>query len=161
MTQDFRSDIYGAMWACRQLSDRHRRWGHNAPTLDLDWMVIEYSRGVARALVDYKREYAALGEIKGSANLAAFRDIGTGRLRPLPVVVVRYQTEPHWAFEVHATNPVAVDLLGGQPRCRLTERSYVELIYRWRGVDRVDANILRNCDNEPPTMEAWPMGCLQ
>lgn len=36
------------------ISDRHRRWGKDAPMVDIDFLVIDYDRCQVRALVEYK-----------------------------------------------------------------------------------------------------------
>lgn len=41
-------------WRDEAISARHRRWGYNVPAVDLDFPLIEYDRGVCKAIIDYK-----------------------------------------------------------------------------------------------------------
>ena len=41
-------------WRDEALSQRHRQWGWNCPGLDLDFVFLEYDKGRAVAVVEYK-----------------------------------------------------------------------------------------------------------
>jgi hypothetical protein len=45
-------------WRDMNLSERHRLWGWDCPAVDLDFLFLEYDRGKAVALVEYKHERA-------------------------------------------------------------------------------------------------------
>lgn len=41
-------------WRDEGLSERHRLWGWDCPAVDLDFVLIEYDKGVPMGLVEYK-----------------------------------------------------------------------------------------------------------
>lgn len=47
-------------WRDIELSKRHRCWGWNCPAIDLDLVLLEYDRGKAVAIVEYKHERTPL-----------------------------------------------------------------------------------------------------
>ena len=69
-------------WRDESLSRRHRDWGYDCPAVDLDFVLIEYDRRCACALVDYKHQcckspptsasLAAIGDLANRANIPAF-----------------------------------------------------------------------------------------
>ena len=42
----------------RELSDRHRKWGHECPATDIDFLLNEYNHGIPVAIIDYKHYLA-------------------------------------------------------------------------------------------------------
>ena len=45
-------------WRDEELSQEHRKWGFDCPTVDIDFLMLEYDTGRASALVEYKNEHA-------------------------------------------------------------------------------------------------------
>ena len=51
-------------WRDQALSDRHREWGFNCPSVDLDFLMVEYNIGLPVALVEYKNERAWMPDFR-------------------------------------------------------------------------------------------------
>jgi hypothetical protein len=69
------------------LSADHRTWGFNSPAVDLDFILAEYDKGKAKAIVDYKL-FGAPG--LSSKNMEVLIDLAINHNPPLPLFVVRY-----------------------------------------------------------------------
>jgi len=114
-------------WRDLGLSERHRRWGWDCPAINLDFLFLEYDRGKATALVEYKHEEAVPVQ-SWHPSYRALVDLGDRA--GLPVFAVRYAADFSWWW-VQPLNGRAGDWLpDGQ---RLSEREWVELLYRIRG----------------------------
>ncbi len=46
-------------WRDQQISNRHRLWGWDCPGADLDFVMVEFDKGLPKALVEYKALGAA------------------------------------------------------------------------------------------------------
>jgi len=114
-------------WRDERLSERHRHWGWDCPALDIDFLLIEYDKGKAAGLVEYKHEKAARQYAKHKSYQAL---IDLGNRAGLPVLVVRYADDFSW-WRVVPLNKIAETFV---PRVeQMTESEYVELLYRIRG----------------------------
>lgn len=121
--------------ADRELSDRHREWGHDCPAVDLDFLLCEYNHGAPVAVVDYKHFAADLSR----TNQRTYTTLG--RLydehgHQLPFFIARYWPGI-WAFKVHAENEAAREWLGRNEAgagewAAFTEQEYVSALYRLR-----------------------------
>lgn len=114
-------------WRDQAISARHRQWGWDCPGVDLDWLFLEYDRGKAVAIVEYKHELA------GSISLAhptyqAMIDLSNRA--ELPCFVVRYADNFSW-WLVTAMNAEAMQW-APKPR-KMTEVEWVTFLYRLRG----------------------------
>ena len=113
-------------WRDLEMSKRHRRWGHNCPITDIDFLVVEYDRCQPVALVEYKHENAA----KFTRNDPNYRTlINLGRVADLPTFSVRYAGNFSW-WIVTPLNQQAKRKLGKQDK--MTEKQYVSFLYRLR-----------------------------
>lgn len=135
-------------WRDLALSSRHRLWGPGCPAVDLDFVLVEYSRGVPCALVDYKHYLARAVDLGGPSLRALAALAGS-----LPFLVVRYGRDPWW-FVSQPGNAAAVAAIG--PGRFDSEASFVALLYRLRG-ERAPAWVLGGLDDRPPP-SAWEAG---
>jgi len=126
-------------WRDLRLNERHRRWGWDCPAVDLDFLFLEYDRGKAVALVEYKHENAA-PQYRTHPTYQAMIDLGNRA--GIPVLGVRYAEDFSW-WRVTALNPKAHEWAPVQ--VTLTEREWVSLLYRIRGYE-LPANVFEDAD---------------
>lgn len=113
-------------WRDSALSERHRQWGFHVPAVDIDFLLVEYTAGEPRALIEYKHEQAALVPAT-SANLKAISRLADWA--SLPAFVVRYADNLSW-YRVRALNVLAREML---PEAEgMTEDEYVAFLYQLR-----------------------------
>lgn len=110
-----------------RLSKWHRAWGWDCPALGIQRLMLEYDRGKAAALVEYRHERTprlrlshpsvrAIGDLADRAGIPAF--------------IVRYADDFSWWY------PTPLNVRGRAlfpKRRHLTEEEWVELLYRCRG----------------------------
>ena len=116
-------------WRDLGLSERHRRWGWDCPAVDLDFLFLEYDRGKAVALVEYKHERAR-PQYASHPTYQAMIDLGNRA--GVPVFAVRYADDFTW-WKVTPLNPVAKQWL--PQHTEMTEREWVTFLYRLRGYE--------------------------
>lgn len=116
-------------WRDLRLSQRHRAWGWNCPAVDLDLLFLEYDRGKAVAVVEYKHENAP-PQYASQPNYQALIDLGNRAT--LPVFAVRYTDDFEW-WEVIPLNKLAEQWCPA--RKQMTEADWVKLLYRMRGYE--------------------------
>ena len=116
-------------WRDMALSQRHRRWGWDCPAVDLDFLFLEYDKGKATALVEYKNEHAQ-PQYSTHPTYLALIDLGTRA--GIPVLAVRYADDFSW-WRVVPLNDRAKGWL--PERAEMTEQEWVSLLYRIRGYD--------------------------
>lgn len=119
-------------WRDLALSQRHRRWGWDCPAVDLDFLFLEYDKGKAVALVEYKHEKAA-PQYATHPTYQAMIDLGNRA--GIPVFACRYQDD-FMEYKVIALNAVAHGLL--PERISMTEIEWVTFLYKIRGYDVPD-----------------------
>ena len=124
---DVRSERTG--WRDLGLSERHRRWGWDCPAVDLDFLFLEYDRGKATALVEYKHE-AAAPQYPTHPTYQAMIDLGNRA--GIPVFGVRYAGDFSW-WRVTPLNALARGWVAKQEL--MTERAWVSLLYKIRGYE--------------------------
>lgn len=116
-------------WRDLSLSQRHRKWGWDCPAVDLDFLFLEYDRGKAVAIVEYKHERAA-PQRASHPTYQAMIDLGTRA--GVPVIAVRYASD----FVVWKAIPLNEKAKEWLPERReMTEREWVTLLYNMRGYD--------------------------
>ena len=116
-------------WRDMALSQRHRRWGWDCPALDLDFLFLEYDRGRASALVEYKHEDAP-PQYASHPTYQALIDLGTRA--GIPVLACRYADD----FSTWCVTPLNGDAKRYVPeRVELDERGWVSLLYQIRGYE--------------------------
>jgi len=116
-------------WRDEALSRRHRRWGWDCPAVDLDFLFLEYDRGKASAIVEYKNEHAR-PQYASHPTYQAMIDLGDRA--KLPVIAVRYADDFSW-WRVVPLNETAKRYI--PQRAELTETEWVALLYKIRGYD--------------------------
>jgi len=80
-------------WRDLALSQRHRTWGWDCPCLDIDFLFLEYDRGQATAIVEYKHERAQPVSLL-HPSYRAIADLGSRA--QLPVLSCRYAADFSW-----------------------------------------------------------------
>lgn len=128
-------------WRDESLSNRHRRWGWDTPAVDLDFLFLEYDKGKAVALVEYKNERAK-PQYASHPTYQALIDLGTRA--SVPVFACRYASNFSW-FRVKALNPLAVGILPNMQE--MTEKEWVGFLYKIRGYT-VPQSVLDGLDCE-------------
>ena len=114
-------------WRDEGISRRHRLWGYDCPALDIDFLMIEYDRAKAVALVEYKREGA--GEPKLShPTLRALKDLADRA--GLPAFVCYYAGDFDWWFPIPLNYRARLICPGWD---YLKEHEWAEVLYRCRG----------------------------
>jgi hypothetical protein len=114
-------------WRDKAMSDRHRKWGWDCPGIDLDFLFLEYDRGKAVAIVEYKHEFAA-PQVASHPTYQAMIDLGD-RAR-IPVFAVRYKGDfSEWL--VVPLNGLAKEKV--PVRTKMTEKEWVTCLYEIRG----------------------------
>lgn len=116
-------------WRDRGISQRHRRWGWDCPAVDLDFLLLEYDRGRAAALVEYKHQNAA-PQYATHPSYQAMVDLGNRA--GIPVFGVRYAEDWSW-WRATPLNDLARKHLPQQ--VTLTEEQWISLLYRIRGAE--------------------------
>ena len=114
-------------WRDLRLSERHRQWGWDCPAVDLDFLFLEYDRGKAVALVEYKHERAA-PQYASHPTYQAMIDLGSRA--GIPVFAARY-TDDFSSWTIVPLNPIAQEKL---PKRRvMTEQEWITFLYWLRG----------------------------
>ena len=100
--------------------------------IDIDFLALEYDKGEPVALVEYKHENAK----RCFSTHPSYRAlINLGNRAGLPIFAVRYAEDFSWWLVV-PLNDEARKYLSG--RKEMTEREWVELLYRMRGLELPD-----------------------
>lgn len=114
-------------WRDEAISLRHREWGVSCPATDIDFLLVEYSSGEPKALIEYKMFTAAPTDYRSSQNRALRSLADKARL---PLFVAYYWPET-WSFQVYAFNDTAKLWLNGN-RVHMTEVDFVRLLHSVR-----------------------------
>lgn len=125
MTQTVKEERTG--WRDLRLNDEHRKWGWNVPAIDIDQLFLEYDKGKAIALVEYKHEYAK-PQWASHPSYRALIDLGNRA--GIPVFVARYADDFSW-WRVIPLNLHAKKYL--DDRAEMSRREYIEFMYYVRG----------------------------
>jgi len=115
-------------WRDLSLSQRHRQWGWDTPAVDLDFLFLEYDKGKAVALVEYKHE-RAVPQFATHPTYQAMIDLGDRA--GVPVFAVRYAGDFSW-WTIVSLNDIAKRWVPKRLE-RVTEREWVTLLYQIRG----------------------------
>ena len=113
-------------WRDQALSERHREWGYNLPAVDIDFLLIEFDQGIARAIIEYKHEWAQ-EENTSSKSYQAIS--GLANAAKLPFFVVSYGTDLSW-YKVMPRNGNAYQCLSSVTTMK--EDEYVQFLFRLR-----------------------------
>ena len=120
-------------WRDLRLSERHRRWGWDCPAVDLDFLFLEYDKGKAVALVEYKHELAL---VQHSTHPTYQAMIDLGNRASIPVFGVRYADDFTW-WRVVPLNSWAKTFCEAQ--VTMTEEEWVTFLYHIRGYELPDS----------------------
>jgi hypothetical protein len=130
---DVRTERTG--WRDENLSNRHRRWGWDCPAVDIDFLFLEYDKGQATAIVEYKNEHA-LPQYASHPTYQAMIDLGNRA--GIPVIACRYSDDfARWT--VVPLNKYAKEYM--PERKTVSEMEWVQLLYRMRGYECTQAVI--------------------
>jgi hypothetical protein len=121
-------------WRDLELSRRHRRWGWDCPAVDLDFLFLEYDKGKAVAIVEYKHERAS-PQYATHPTYQAMIDLGNRA--GIPVFGCRYEGD-FSTWSVVGLNKIAREWLDKR-LVTMTERQWVTLLYRLRGYTPPDS----------------------
>lgn len=114
-------------WRDLELSARHRHWGWDCPAVDLDFLFLEYDKGKAVAIVEYKHERAA-PQFASHPTYQAMIDLGNRA--GIPVFAARYKADfSEW--KITPLNSKAKEYLTGLTI--YTEAEWVSFLYKLRG----------------------------
>lgn len=125
--QEVRAERTG--WRDEGLSRRHRRWGWDCPACDLDFLFLEYDRGKASAIVEYKNEHAA-PQYASHPTYQAMIDLGNRA--GIPVFACRY-TDDFSEWRVVPLNETAKQYV--PQRVTMNESEWVRTLYKIRGYE--------------------------
>lgn len=120
-------------WRDLKLSKRHRRWGWDCPAVDLDFLFLEYDKGKAVALVEYKHEKAK-PQYASHPTYQAMIDLGNRA--KVPVFGCRY-SDDFSSWNVVPLNPIAREWM--PERQSMTEYQWVKFLYKIRGYEIPDS----------------------
>lgn len=132
-------------WRDHRISLRHRMWGTAPTAIDIDQMIgcpdlgfvlLEYTDGKAKALIEYKHEYARpMSTRLIHKKYAALIDLCSNRVKgDIPLFIVRY-TDDFRDWKIRPLNSAAAVCVnsGVDKDVYMTEREFVELLYRLHG----------------------------
>lgn len=128
-------------WRDLRLNERHRQWGWDCPAVDLDFLFLEYDKGKAVALVEYKHERASPQRAIHPTYQAM---IDLGDRAKLPVLCARYADDFSW-WKVIPLNSFAKKWV--PERLTLDEKQWVALLYKIRGYD-LPSSVFENWNEE-------------
>ena len=120
-------------WRDLALSQRHRKWGWDCPCVDIDFLFLEYDKGKAVALVEYKNEKAP-PQFATHPTYQAMIDLATRA--DIPIFCCRYSSD-FTTWKVTWLNKKASELLP-QRTVVMTEKEWVVFLYKIRGYDAPD-----------------------
>lgn len=116
-------------WRDLGLSERHRHWGWDCPAVDLDFLFLEYDKGKAVAIVEYKNEHAPV-QYASHPTYQAIIDLGTRA--GIPVFACRYSSDYSW------WKPIALNIKAKvflPEILTMNEAEWVKFLYHIRGYD--------------------------
>ena len=128
-------------WRDMNLSERHRLWGWDCPAVDLDFLFLEYDKGKAVAIVEYKHERAK-PQMPLHPTYQAMRDLADRA--GIPFFACRYKAD-FSEFMVVPLNQKARSAL--PDRTAMTEAGWVSFHYRIRG-RTIPENLVASLMNE-------------
>jgi len=118
-------------WRCQAISQRHRAWGYNCPSVDLDFVVAEYNHGLPVAIVEYKERRVGKQDFDHPTYQALKSLADNYKTRPLPFFVARYCPDDWW-FVVIPLNEEARKWFAEFGDRPMTEQQFVRRLYLLR-----------------------------
>ena len=114
-------------WRDEGISQRHRQWGWDCPAVDIDFLMLEYDTGEAKAIIEYKNEHAKTQYTTHPSYRAV---INLGNKAGIPVIACRY-SDDYEKYKAVALNERAKKYL--PERKEFDEEGWVRLLYEIRG----------------------------
>jgi hypothetical protein len=139
-------------WRDQEISNRHRVWGFNCPSVDLDFVMVEYNFGAPVAVVDYKHHLSSIPVGPSHPTMKALGSLYGANGEQLPFFVAYYWPET-WAFRVKPFNDSAREILSTEC-CDMCEREWVQLLYALRQQHLSHFVYSKLCAQLPPSSEA-------
>ncbi len=123
-------------WRDQEISERHREWGFNCPAVDLDFLVVEYNKGLPVCLIEYKH-FKAQQPTLNHATYRALSDLANNyKTEGLPLMVAFYWPKI-WAFKIIPVNNCAKKhFTDGE---LLSEYDFVKRLYLLRRLTLADS----------------------
>lgn len=122
-------------WRNQAISERHRLWGFNVPMVDIDFLVIEYSAGKTKAIIEYKHECEAVDftvpNDRGMhpKSYSALNNLANRAWLPFFVVVY---SDDFKSWKVYPRNMWAKEYL--KQEVTMSEEEYIIFLYKLRGM---------------------------
>lgn len=136
-------------WRDEWISNQHRKFGYDAPMVDIDFLGIEYDNSLPVALIEYKHYNANINlshpSIKAQSTLATNSNI--------PFFVVVYYPETSHYF-IYPINLIAQKIKYCEKCKPWTESNFVKLLYFLRK-KTVPQDILDSLSKSIP--DSFPM----
>lgn len=130
-------------WRDLALSERHRLWGFNCPSVDLDFLLVEYNLGKPVAIIEYKEDRARMPNTLHPTYRAITE---LANMADLPFLIAFYSNVDWW-FRIYPVNADAARYYReGQV---MTEREFVESLYHLRGLC-IEQNVLAHLKRIKP-----------
>ena len=121
-------------WRDLSLNDEHRKWGWNCPAIDLDHLFLEYDKGLAVCVIEYKHEFAPL-QYPTHPSYRALIDLCNRA--DLPAFAVRYPSDFSW-WKLTALNQQAKTKM--PDKNNLSRIEWIKFLHRLRGYDLPDSS---------------------
>lgn len=94
-------------WRDFEISKRHRKWGADCPSVDLDFVMLEFNYAKPVAIVEYKHNKTKESPPFCAKRYKALKNLANGyEDHQLPFFIAVYWKNP-WRFQVHPKNDAA------------------------------------------------------
>lgn len=139
-------------WRDEKISRRHRLWGFNCPAIDIDFIMIEYNKGIPVALIEYKRYTGSISNVhQNSVNAIIILADNSN----IPFFIVYYWDDV-WAFQIFPVNNIAKEKLKNSKFVKseiIPEQEYVSFLYELRGINlnKQEEQIIKSLNNRLPS----------
>ena len=112
------------------ISDWHRSLGHDYPAVNIDFLLLEYDGGRAKALIEYKHENC--GVIQSThPTYRALRELCALRTVELPFFIAKYSHDCT-QFQLRPMNIAGWQLLSTPVSKKLSESEFVGFLNKVR-----------------------------
>ena len=125
-------------WRDQEISERHRLWGDDLYSVDIDFCMVEYYSRRGVLMVDYKNWMKKESLYIHTASHDTLSWLADGRNLPFCIVLYNFDTRPR-TFEVIPVNDAAKAYFG--TRQILNEEQWVRHQYHLRGLAMTDRTL--------------------
>lgn len=116
-----------------EISRRHRKWGHDCPACDCDFILVEYDKLTPVAIIEYKHH--GWKDNQFNANIEVIGRLAT--MAGIYAFVVIYPTPPKsdypYMFWIYPENQKAKNLTTTRFNTWIEESEFVDFLYSIRG----------------------------